>query len=715
MSTSVLDDQSNIHARFTMTATWSIVVMGVGTIMTLFFWWPLLTGKVFNGGDTWNYFFPLKTFYADGLRSGEWRWWHPGIGHGISTVGEGQTGVFYFPYMAAFATLDTEMAYTVVFLSHYLLAVWFTYLLARQLGFRPLASLVTIIIFVFGWFPPRSCLEWAIVNGAWTPAVIGLSLRWLTGGELKAGIGVAFTLGMQLLGGHFQLAWITILGVAILTAAWLLRPSGHLQPFSRIKRSLLLGLWLVAGVGLAGMQLLPTWELKEISQRQQEQFVATLLFGHIPVRYLLQNLFPWIVYPSADEYLKHAVVLTNRIEAHLYLGFIPAILLLSRPIILFLRPQRQSRESRTFDSVPWFVLLVIGTVLATGVGALQLRLLPGFGFFRAPGRYGLLAQLAVAVIIGSWAQRFAQSGLRARLIVIVLALLTIADYEWVNRQVQVISYVPPLLHRVSESLVFRQLKTTDRVLSIDGNTLALSGAACVPPYLGLSPAVYQDLWSRVPNVFRGATEAHPILTRLFQEVGVTHILTLKPLPDGWPVQLIWEGYDPFLHVRWGRNPAEPLYLYRFRASWGRAFLQTRKGEPIEHPRSSVDIVVLEPHRVVADAVVSEDANLVVTDFWMPGWEATLDGIVTPRIETGGEWRRVVAIPAGKHQVIWTYRPPAVYRGLAISLVVGILMLITITLVRRKRWLRWTNAIDPIDKPNTGFSGIDTVQQVDRHP
>ena len=67
--------------------------------------------------------------------------------------------------------------------------------------------------------------------------------------------------------------------------------------------------------------------------------------------------------------------------------------------------------------------------------------------------------------------------------------------------------------------------------------------------------------------------------------------------------------------------------------------------------------------------------LVVRDGWAPGWTARVNGRPEPVWRTDGR-HRAVALPAGRSDVVLSYRPPGLTAGVALSgvgltLVVGL--------------------------------------------
>ena len=153
----------------------TLAVIALATILTVVFWKPLWTGGGLIGGDTYTYFFPQKQFFAERLHAGEFPLWNNRSGFGYPLIAESQTGAFYPPHLLIYPLLDVNEGYNAVQILHYILAFCFTWLLARELNLKPFGAILAALIYVYGWFPPRMCLEWAIIGGTWLP----LALWWL--------------------------------------------------------------------------------------------------------------------------------------------------------------------------------------------------------------------------------------------------------------------------------------------------------------------------------------------------------------------------------------------------------------------------------------------------------------------------------------------------------------------------------------------------------
>ncbi len=68
-----------------------------------------------------------------------------------------------------------------------------------------------------------------------------------------------------------------------------------------------------------------------------------------------------------------------------------------------------------------------------------------------------------------------------------------------------------------------------------------------------------------------------------------------------------------------------------------------------------------------DVVARREAFLVLADSWYPGWQAYLDGEPVPHYRANVAFR-AVALEPGRHDVVFRYRPPAVFWGVMITLI-----------------------------------------------
>jgi hypothetical protein len=78
------------------------------------------------------------------------------------------------------------------------------------------------------------------------------------------------------------------------------------------------------------------------------------------------------------------------------------------------------------------------------------------------------------------------------------------------------------------------------------------------------------------------------------------------------------------------------------------------------------ITLNTPDQLEMEVDLSAPGYLVVSDLWFPGWTATVDG-TRVKILRGNLSFRVVPLPAGKHTVKMSFRPPGFQFGMIITL------------------------------------------------
>jgi len=388
------------------------------------FWWPLVLGGGLVGGDTYRYFLPQKIVYSEHLQRHELPTWNERVGNGYPVIGESQTGVFYPPNLLLYSLLSVNAAYDANFLLHYVLTFVFTWMYARTIGLSAWASGLAALVYTYGWFPPRSCLEWAILGGAWFPAALWCCERFLATRRWRFTYALCGVLTLQLLTGHFNLAFLTQLTLIPYVALRLFFANRDLPRATPTQARRTFGLSLAAvacAFALSAAQIAPTWELKRLSQRETPGPEHNLAAGAVPVWYWSQMIRPWYWYglgtdrqAALDTSKGELGGRTNPVEAHLFFGMVPLTLALAGIVI--------SLWTRDRVGLVWFGLGTAALLYTTGWFVRIGAHLPGFNFFAAPGRFGLITTLAAGVLAAKALDRLRATGS------IVLSLAVVASF-----------------------------------------------------------------------------------------------------------------------------------------------------------------------------------------------------------------------------------------------------------------------------------------------
>jgi hypothetical protein len=384
----------------------------------LFFWRDLTPVAAdrwsFATGDFSQQFYAFAHYEAARLQSGQLPLWNPYIYAGHPFLADIQSAVFY-PLSLVTVLVTAVKGFTYRFLEleaigHVFLAALFTYLLARRLTRSRPGGIAAAIAFAFSGFltsyPP---LQLAILETAvWLPLI--LLLLDVAGERLEASSGVPWAalrwvvaaglvLGVALLAGHPQSGMlVAYAGIAFglfrfwprLAETVALRDSGGAPQGSA--RSLAAWRWPLAllavfglvGTGIAAIQLLPSWELVQLSTRSALPFDEAGS-GFTPYD-LLQPIFP---------------ALGGNVPA-LYFGVLPLGLAILALITVRRDPAEPGAARRMIVFLGWAVVVAVLISFGKHIAAYSILYLlaPGWKLFRGQERVVVWAVLAMALLAG---------------------------------------------------------------------------------------------------------------------------------------------------------------------------------------------------------------------------------------------------------------------------------------------------------------------------
>ena len=241
-------------------------------MMVLAATWKLtLGGRIIARGDLLLYFYPLRDYASQAIREGRLPLWNPYTFMGAPFLANSQVGVFY-PYNVLMAWLPTEVAVSWSIALHLALAAVGAYVLARRaLGLGRWASFAAGLAFGLGGYLGAQVEHLNQVQVlAWLPWALWLGLRVGQGASWRAAVALALVTALQILAGHAQSLYISLVGLALtLGGQWVwdgLR-ARRFRPRTLIRAALM----TVGALGLAALicaaQLLPTLELAAESAR----------------------------------------------------------------------------------------------------------------------------------------------------------------------------------------------------------------------------------------------------------------------------------------------------------------------------------------------------------------------------------------------------------------------------------------------------------------
>ena len=706
--------------------------------LCLLFFWRIITPFVedrgyFPSGDFVDQFYVFRVFEARHVLAGQIPLWNPYTYSGHPFLADIQSAVFYPPALLTiflggpwglpFYALEVEA------IAHVFVAGLFTYLFVRRLLKADFPALVAAVTFAFGgYLTSYPIQQLAILEvQVWLPLILLLLTvtweRWQESRQRRGAVCAGLVLGISLLAGHPQSSMYVLY---IAAAYWgFLTYEGRRQ--LRAKAGLF-GLFLLTGLGVAAVQLLPGLEFMLLSTRVGGTY-QEMAHG-FPLHDILQVALPGILSQWSP----------------LYVGILPLLLaslgvyLVRRRMVLF-----------------WLAVALVALVLSLGGGTFLYSvfylLVPGFGIFRSQERAAFAFSFAMAMLAGYGAQAMfgpwtGQTGERVKAVLWSLvgavgasvALVVALLWGWLRSGLAVDSPFGPMLNRAVLLAVFlllavgclyarrRELLAVGALMSVtlgiilfdlftvnwQNNFQATDPLKEYGPSALLAPIQADADAGRVYNEWRlpgnygmyYAIEdlggASPLRTAWYDK-----LLESVPIDRLWELMgveyaITWRGTLPAASERIYEQPTgeDVTYLHRLEAPSPRAYVVSRaevlRGEDAlerladrtfdpsesvvldEKPsvelegqarpsNSTVHIVNYEPSRITLDVELGKEGILVLSEVFYPGWGAYVDGSPT-EIRRANYALRAVEVEGGPHRVEFLYDPVSLKAGTLISMI-----------------------------------------------
>ena len=369
----------------------------------------LAGGPLAYGPDTTVFYYPLTEWMTGEIRAGRLPLWIPLIFGGYPLLADGEVGPLYPPNLVLLAPFSMSQAYAAMRTLHFAVAAVGLYGLARALGAGRFGAVIGGLAFGYGSFMVGHLEHDNILrSAAWLPWLLlaaELALRRTGPWRAVWALAGALVLALQCLGLHIQPVLLSLLALgAYLVVGPLEAPGGGSSPPLREEpaprsarrsgiRALLpratIGAAIVGlGFGLAAMQLVPLYLLGQRSVRPSLVTYDYATSYAVSPPQLLTLLFPYMFHFDAQR----SWALWSPHESTLYVGVAPLVLALIA--VAFLR----TRAACFFGVVAAVsLILALGDYLPIKPYAIIWNL-PGFVYLRAPARFGLLFELALACL-----------------------------------------------------------------------------------------------------------------------------------------------------------------------------------------------------------------------------------------------------------------------------------------------------------------------------
>ena len=388
-----------------------------GLLVAMLAWlWPMgIGGRMPVGGDVTQFFLGLMGFLSQALRAGELPVWNDLWGFGFPGLAESQMGVFYPPHLLLYRTMSTEAAYVASLVGHTIWGALGTFWAARRMGISPAGSALAAFAWsTSGFFVIHLAHPWGYTTGSWMPWAWGLGWSILQGGDRgrmarARPFGLSLVLVMQLLPGHFQIAFQTQVGLGLMVAWAVVRRLANRRdrepateapaPAPTFRRGAAVVLSIALAFPMAAMQLVPTARLAGMAVGQRD-FEYLSGFAESPL-HLVNLVAPGLFHREPGwRPLAWDPFHTSPEECLIYIGLVP----------LFLAVMAILREFRRDPAVRLLTILAAATLLLSlgpfVPGFRGLIVLPGFSFFRGPSRWTVATSMALAILAGKGFDRW---------------------------------------------------------------------------------------------------------------------------------------------------------------------------------------------------------------------------------------------------------------------------------------------------------------------
>jgi hypothetical protein len=698
----------------------------------------VITDDVFTS-DIMNESFPYREYLGAALKAGEAPTWLPHIYGGIPLLARAEAGVCSPFNLVLFGLFPPYFALNVIILLTLWTAAVAMFLYAREIGARIPGALIAALGFSYSGFMVSHIKHLSTIGTVcWYPLGLLVIERASRRKEPRTLLWLAIIIGLQNLSGHIQTAYYSVLVylVYFLARLWRMRreasvPSSRPSTTASVKEiwakplpAFLLWFLVgsVSGMMISAVQLIPTYELVQMTQRSGGvSFEYAASYAYDPSNWMT------FFYPAANGEISNATYRGQSIfwEDYGYVGFTALILGL---VAVASRWRTWQVKAHVLIALSAY-LLVLGP--NSPLYRLVFHVVPGMSYFRFPTRFLFVVDASLCVLAALGTDRLvglirlpARGAIRSlglyvgeiALVGCVLADLlhfqlkqnAIVDREAWRRppkSVQVLKR-DSTLYRIyspagkeTHKAAFMAAKGWEGSLQpyveqrefLQASSNILYDIQSADGYAQLTPSSIVDVWgdqNRSGLIMKTASVKGGAFVPLPSFVTIMNMCNVKYLLSPWPIAtdaFVSEGRvgPVFLY----RNPtALPRvyvvgrYRYARSSDEAMAMLLNGKVDPstetilYEHPRGLPGTVLTASRATVESygtneviVLVSAEADclLVLSDTFYPGWKAEVDGNEVP-ILTGNLYHRVVQLPPGEHRVKFVFRSSSIRIGLWVA-------------------------------------------------
>jgi hypothetical protein len=407
-------ESANHLALWRRTAWILFVVLGLVFFWEVLFRWP--SGQRYFWDDFLEFSYPTRFFAASSIAAGELPFWNPHVFAGMPFLADIQSAVFYpLNLLLSLFVPDGHLSFVAVealAVVHVILAGCWTFLLMRRLGASVWGGWAAGITFMFSGFLVTHIIHLNVIEVAiWLPLAFLLLHMAFAQGSLRYALATGVVLAISFLGGSPQIALLCYTGLGLFTVYMTGRALRRTSPFraSSFKVPVLAAVAVIFSLGLCLFQILPSYELSQLSIRPELSYQQSVE-ASFPPQNLVTFFIPHFFGGTAGgEFMSYWGVGRYYYfwEMCGYVGIIGLLL-------AWIGLRRSERPHRGFFAALVLISLLMASGRYAGIHRLLFWVVPGYNLFRIPARALMLLVFAVSVLAGFGTDAFVSDSTKDR-------------------------------------------------------------------------------------------------------------------------------------------------------------------------------------------------------------------------------------------------------------------------------------------------------------
>jgi hypothetical protein len=270
--------------------------------------------------DVPSVIYPQRLIAIEQMKEGKLPLWNPYMFSGYPLMAAFQTAAFY-PLNVLYFILPFVSAWSLQVILQPILSGIFAYLFLKNLKLDKLSSLFGAIIYSYSGFN-LFFLEFNVHAhvASYIPIFLLLIDKYLVKNKILYLVILSFTLAIQIFAGYPQLTFFTL----ILCFFWFLFRVGLKKSGTHLIKGGIISIFVILGLLLSSIQLIPGFELFAFSQRGSEDLMQELRF--LPPQEIVTIIFPDYFGNSSTNNFWGPGNYANAVGYSSMVGFILAIL-----------------------------------------------------------------------------------------------------------------------------------------------------------------------------------------------------------------------------------------------------------------------------------------------------------------------------------------------------------------------------------------------------